>query len=71
MTRFDLANNYKIIIDTQRTINKDSASALKIAWDMCMLMGRQHGFSETICHEYWCKAIQNLGRDAEILGKDD
>jgi hypothetical protein len=71
MTRFDLANNYKIIIDTQYTINNDAAKALQTAWDMCMSMGTQHGFTDVVCHECWCKAIQSLERDADVPGNDN
>ena len=70
MTRFDLTNNYKIIIDTQYSISNDTSHALQSAWDMCMSMGRQHGFSDVVCHECWCRAIQMRKREGGSNGNN-
>ena len=59
MTTYNLIQNYKTLIFTQHTICKDTSKALQTAWDMCMDMGRLHGFSTDRCHECWCKAIQD------------
>lgn len=58
MTTFDLINNYRTLIDTQYTLYDDAAKALQVAWDMCMDMGKRHGFSKDRCHECWCRAMQ-------------
>lgn len=65
MNTSDLIKNYKVLINTQQTINDDDAKALQAAWDMCMDMGKQHGFFADCCHECWCRAMQAHERDAK------
>lgn len=66
MTRCELSNNYKELIETQHMINTDKTAAIKAAWDMCMDMGRQHGFSDVVSHECWCRAMEMYDRTRGI-----
>ncbi len=65
MTKEELLENYKTIIDTQCTINTDKSVAIQKAWDMCILLGKRHRFWEHIYLECWCKAMQARERNAK------
>ena len=71
MTRFELINNYETLIKTQHIISTDASGAIQNAWDMCMDMGRQHGFSQTVCHDCWCSAMQKFEHIAANSANDN